>query len=163
MTKILHLSYFTQAIHRLGFIALTFFSLLAHQTVIAQTPVSPAHSYQVSIHIWQDHALLSAPKIVAFENELSELIISNPDTLKIAMRVSPHHREGEPQLFIRGEVFLAGQGGETSGQWIKIGAPQITTYEQERTNIELDVSNYGLTHKNGHRVKTLKLSILIEK
>ncbi len=131
-------------------------------TSIAQeTP----EQYQLNVHIWQDNALLSAPKMIAYENETSELIVSDPDTLKLALRLHSGPAEQET-IKINSQVFLprTSNTNEVPADdplWEEIATPKVIATPGARSSMEIDVKNRGLKHIDGRPVETLKVSVQV--
>ena len=133
----------------------------------AKTP----EKHEIKMHIWQDNALLSAPKIIAYEGETSELIISDPDTLKVELTIVPNPSAsdqhsvpvaGSEEYLISSQVFLPQKASGATEQWVKVGEPQLLTRTKERASIALDIKELGLNHHNDRAIETLKLTFMVE-
>lgn len=125
-------------------------------TPIQASDTDQERRYDMNVQVWQDSALLAAPKLTIVENELSEFIVSDPDTVKIAFRVITSSDKND-ELTVESEIYLP-----QSGTWEPAATPRITARKGERASMEYTISDRGFTHNDGRQVEILRLQLLVD-
>ncbi len=127
-----------------------------HTSATAELTSEKHRKYAMAIQVWQDSALLAAPRLTVFENELSEIIVSEPDTLKISFRLKPS-ADKKDEILVESEIYLP-----QSGTWESAATPRIVTSKGQRASMEYSIADRGFTHVDGRQVEILRLQVLVD-
>ena len=123
---------------------------------LAMPAIAASKQYNVTMQVWQDAKLLTQPTVTIPANERFELIVSDPDTVKISLLLRPG--EKRKQIVVDGQVFLP-----SAGQWREAAAPNLNAELGKRSSLEYPIEQMDLRDQLGNRAQILRLQLLLKK